>query len=696
MESPYEYYNKQLGVKMRYLIADKDKHPQSLCVANYRAFNKRLNNPEKCEKQLRKGCFGNDALVLFSSLDHTVKHALVFRFGPAPEVVAKSLFVQSYTPDRKAYVFFIAHTYGEDNKKLDLEYVEQYTYNASVLNSVIEIKANRKQFARAKGVNTLDIWQSLSNDVNAFREVNHKLPTTKDGLRRKTLQYINEGYMALISDKFGMKNALKVKEKEQMALLDELIAKHTNLDNVLIANIYEMVATRMNWPTITSQTVANRKKESHLITYAGRNGVSELKNNLLMQHKRTKPTTPMLYWTLDGWDAELMYQQTTIDKKGYSTTTYHNRLTMVVVLDAFNKYPIGYAIGSHESPELIKEAMRNAINHTQELLGSKYNPRQLQSDNYQIKALKPVYEACTKYFTPAQVKNAKSKVIEPYFNHINKTYCRLMDNWSGYNVDSGSKNQPNDEMLNKLKKFFPDEAGCRSQLEQIIRTERNKKGKEFFENWQNVPEDLKLPMPEENYLLALGKTTGETNKLVGEGLLVTIDGLKRTYDNFDLNFRKQAHQDWTILYDSQNTSQVLAVSKDQKHRFMLEQKHNGAMALDDRKENDAEQYDRINKYNENAIKHIVKERQENGLLIENLFKNPLLNDTLAKHLLVDSRGQHKDQRNRERLKHNGEKVLLKQEKQEQKQVERTWQDEQTEYINKKVNINKYLQHEPNH
>ncbi|ENA1803059.1 hypothetical protein ABF179_002484, partial [Flavobacterium psychrophilum] len=155
-----------------------------------------------------------------------------------------------------------------------------------------------------------------------------------------------------------------------------------------------------------------------------------------------------------------------------------------------------------------------------ELFGQRFNPRQLQSDNYQSKTLTPVYEACTKYYTPAKVKNAKAKIIEPYFNHINKTYCRLMDNWSGYNVNSGSKNQPNDEMLNKLKKFFPDEQGCRAQLESIISAERSKKGKEYFENWQNVPEDLKLPMSQENYLLALGKDTGNTNKLEGSGLHV--------------------------------------------------------------------------------------------------------------------------------------------------------------------------------
>lgn len=98
----------------------------------------------------------------------------------------------------------------------------------------------------------------------------------------------------------------------------------------------------------------------------------------------------MTYWTLDGWDVELVYQKRQpVDKKvngetrTYKKTTYHNRKTIVVVLDACGKYPIGYAVGDHESPALIREALRNAIKHARELFGARYKPLQLQSDNYQ-------------------------------------------------------------------------------------------------------------------------------------------------------------------------------------------------------------------------------------------------------------------------------------------------------------------------
>lgn len=691
METPYEYHDKKLGFKIKYLIFDRDLHSESIKVISYKAINGRMNSNTCHEKQLRRASLGFDALVEFSSLCLEWKERITVKFGKPQEEVKKSWFASHYIADREAFDFYLAYTYGE-KVKLDHAIIERYTYQASVLNTVLTMKNNRKQYLKALGCNSVDIWESLSRDVNAFHDVDHKLPTTKSSLRYKVNKYVNEGYAGLISDKFGMQNALKIKEREQEALLDELLAKHTNLDNTLVATVYNAIAEQKNWPTVTAQTVANRKEKSNLVIYAGRNGVSALSNNILMQNKREKPSTPMLYWTLDGWDSELLYQATTIDKKGYSTTTYHNRLTMVVVLDPFNKYPVGYAIGTHETPELIKDALRNAINHTAELFGQRFKPYQIQSDNYQKKVLTPVYEACAKFYTPAKVKNAKSKVIEPYFAHINKTYCKLMDNWSGFGIGTGSKNQPNSEMLNQLRHTFPDEMGCRKQLESIIAAERSKKQKEYLEQWQNTQDEHRLPMPTENYLLALGKSSGSTNKLEGSGLHTKIAGLKRTYDCFDLNFRHQSHQNWNILYDENNLNEVLAISADQKHRFILHEKYTQSMAIADHKENDGEERKRVSEYNKTAVQYITNTRAENANVLDQFFsQNPMLNDTLAKHLLVDSRGQHKDQKNNQRIEHKAKKLLAKQELLIEKESERTWQDEQNDYRKGKININKYLQ-----
>ena len=411
-----------------------------------------------------------------------------------------------------------------------------------------------------------------------------------------------------------------------------------------------------------------------------------------MQVKRSKPTTPMLYWTLDGWDVELLYQDTSVDKKGNKVTTYHNRLTVVVVLDPHNNYPVGYAIGTNESPALIKKALQNSMRHVNSLFGELYMPYQLQSDNYAVKNLTPIYKAITPHFTPAEVGNAKAKVIEPYFGYINKKYCKLLDNWSGHNVDSGSKNQPNTEYLQKIKKQFPDQQGCISQIQSLITAERSKKQEEYQKNWLNTKEEFKQIMSLENYLLTFGSNSEYTNKLTGEGIKLTIEGEKCYFDSFDLNFRHQAHKDWSIQYDTNDLSQVLAVSSDGAERYILEQKYIQPMALADRMDNDAYELKRVRDFNKETVDGLIDEYASNARLLDPFLNRPELNDTLAKHLLTDSVGQHKNHKSRERLEvaKNSSQLVEKTAKKEEKKQLKTFADEQQEYYDSKVNINEYI------
>ena len=153
---------------------------------------------------------------------------------------------------------------------------------------------------------------------------------------------------------------------------------------------------KMDWKQITASSVGVWRDKLDIITHPGRRGGTDFMNNKAMQVKRSKPTSPLYYWTMDGWDAELLYQ-----KNENGRTTYHNRLTVVVVLDPCVNYPIGFSIGTHETPELIKAALRNAVNHTAELFGQRYRTHQLQSDHYAMKALTPLYEGCLLYTSPS-------------------------------------------------------------------------------------------------------------------------------------------------------------------------------------------------------------------------------------------------------------------------------------------------------
>ena len=286
-------------------------------------------------------------------------------------------------------------------------------------------------------------------------------------------------------------------------MLQELASDGRNLDNEMIAMLYNTVASKLGWNTILAGTVANWKLRNMDVQYVGRHGVVAHRNNKAMQVKRRAPRFPLYYWTVDGWDVELLYQQREEREKNgkkYSVVTYSNRPTVVMLLDPCTRYPVGYAIGTHETPELIREAFRNAFKHVKELFGHYYKPWQLQTDNYGKKTLLSFYEACTRVYTPARVKNAKAKVVEPYFKKVNSKYCHLLPNWSGYGVTSRKENQPNDEWLNQNRHKFPGWDGVVGQVEGIIRVLRSESIEKYRQAWGKMAVEDRLEMSDEEYL----------------------------------------------------------------------------------------------------------------------------------------------------------------------------------------------------
>lgn len=430
-----------------------------------------------------------------------------------------------------------------------------------------------------------------------------------------------------------------------------MIEHPNNLPDTLIARMYNAMAAQQEWKKITAGTVAVWRERKRTAAQAGRLGASNFRNHISMQVKRSRPTAPFLMWSLDGWTVELLYQSTRTDGKGHNVTTYTNRLTIVVVLDPYNDYPIGYAVGTHESPALIKEALRNAAKHSQELTGEMLRAYQVQSDRYAIKTMHDIYAVMGKHVTPAQVHNAKTKPVEPYFKHLNMTYCILCNNWSGFGVTTNPKRQPNSEALNKKRRQFPDEAGVRKQIDEMMLLERKAKYQAFIEGMGGLKAEHRLPLSREMYLLNFGAETGFKNVLEGCGLRPTIMGVKREYDSFDLTFRQYGSERWTVKYDPDDLSEVLAVSESGQRRYMLEQKYVQPMALADRGEGDAEQLERIRTYNKQLEAKVGEQIALDYKRTEQLIAaTPALRGSMEDRLLItDSKGQHKDRRSAKRL-----------------------------------------------
>lgn len=608
--------------------------------------------------RVRRACNGRPALYAVEKLPSEYRAEVKRRYIDDEEQVKARVFIDTIVIDQVAAAYY-EEVYIGAGRRLNYEKKMLYTNSASILNAIqvhlSAAAAEQKKVGKSRRVKMSAYWEQMAKFLPRIADVYpHDLPGNPRVLQKKYQQYVRGGqpnYEVLISGKFCNKNAAKAATPEQVAWMVKLLSCHTNLDCQEIADYYNTAAESYGWRKITRYVALDWAQKYGWAVDAGRRGAKEYLNRYAMQVRRFAPTAPGLLWSLDGWTVELYYKKRTEGKRG-GRTTYCNRMTVVVVLDPHNKYPIGYATGYQESPELIKAALRDAVNHTAELFGQRLRPVQIQSDNYQIKIMLPTYEIA-EYVTPAQVGNAKAKPIEPYFRRLNHKYAKkCAGNWSGYGITARKESQPNLEWLNAHKGQIPDEEGVREQIRWIIESERVLKREEYVAGFSKIPADRILPMSTESYLLNFGLETGYKNTLEGSGLNVKLLGERHSYDSFDLEFRKYAHLRWNIKYDPDNMQEVLAISDEGDMRFILEEKHVQPMALADRRPGDAEELQRVRDFNKDLKRMVIEhDAQATEIVRESLLRHPDLNNPYITGVLTDSRGQNKDLKSQYRLEY---------------------------------------------
>ena len=555
---------------------------------------------------------------------------------------------------------------------------QTYYANAIVLSAIV-----RWEQAMAKRGERLD-WEQVVASIQSLDRLDYAcdLPENARKLREKVRAYQQEGLESIVHKNYrGVNtNAVKVHAGEQEDLLIALIAEHRNFDCEDIAKMYNaQCAARQTSPTppseeglkardtkeyewkpITASTVRQWQKKVRFITTASKHGAAAFNNTMTYQVKRSAPSKAMYMWVLDGWDAELLYQS----KKG-TKTTYHNRLTVEVVLDAATKYPIGWAVGETESAELIREALRNAERHVEELTGAMLMPHQIQCDNFARKAMMETYTGLAQYVTPAAVGNAKAKIIEPWFRTLNDKYCKYMPNWSGHGVTAGKAGQPNMDITMKQKSGFPTASEIIMEVAALMGVYRRDAFPAYQAAMALLPESERVVLGTRQYLSLFGENTGQTYSLRGTGINVRIDGTPHQYDllaNPDdkaamaeaIRFREKCWEKWSVVRDPLDTAHILVENKDRTEQYVLTLKDEQPMALKDRKPGDYEKLAAIWKFNKALKEHVTEKLSGHQLNAQCLMHNAQSDgqaaiekrdyETLSKALITDSRGQHKNER----------------------------------------------------
>lgn len=593
---------------------------------------------------LRRGGNGRTALVDWGSMGTKMKARVMEALGCDPAKVDEKSLLKEMLEKREAGLMDMgAYEYFSKVKDVSGHYlkpekVEELWNGAKVLGAIGDVLEVKRKAATMRKLRLSEAreFAALAKEIGELGMA-HGLPESADRLRKKFKDYQMHGYEALVHKATGKEGNRKgkgqVAGEEVEAVIAMLIGSGAKLSDVQVAKVAETMGV-----TIDRRRVQEIRKRHENALMPTREGLRRTANVLPMQVDRERPDMPLKMVSLDGWDVELYYRE---GKSSY------NRLTVVIVTDVMNDYPLGYAIGDGENAELIQEAMRNAIRHTRELFGGYYGLWQVQSDHYAMKAMTPYYEAVAKYVTPARVGNAKAKPIERYFAYLESEYLWVFGNNSGHNITA--KTNANDEWLNKNKASFPDREGCVAQVEKMMEVERSRKIGAMREAWEKGDEALKRPLDMERYLMTYGEKT-RGNMLTANGLRVVREGVEYKFDCFDLEMREHRGERWTICYDERDMNQALAVNEDGTLRYMVEAKKKVPMALVDYTEQDWKNLQEYRDYNKRLVSSLEERRMTLAQKAEGYVTKAMLEGDLSGKLLTDAMGQHKDRKHEQRLK----------------------------------------------
>ena len=532
----------------------------------------------------------------------------------------QTLVEQFFKRDDKAWRFY--NTYNENGFGLTPQQKEDYTTGASWLNLLIEVDATWSKCKKALG---MDKKPELYTAVTRIFEVEQvKLPKAYARLKEKMRVYEAEGYACLISDKIGNANSKKVKDEVALSQLLKLLKHHNQLEDTLVCLMYNDWAVKSGYKMITDVTVGNyrRKHEQEIILF--REGTAAFKQKYGKNVKQELPSAPLLLVNSDDNDLDIYFVEYKRDRNGNLKTNYYHRPVLIVVTDAFNNYPLGFAIGDQPTNNLVKLAYLNAAEHIRELTGEYYFFHQIKADRWGIKSLAPFYQEMGN-FTPTAVKNAKGKSIELSFgaNWHQMLKLTFENGYSGHNITS--KSAINREALELNKKNFYTKDEAYDKIYDFIFNVRNRinrktglsKREEWLQAWENTSPDRKKQISQMEMYQAIGLETSRPVTIRNQAVTTTIGGVEYQFDIPDAYKYDTANMQVRVKYNPYNMSSALIESVDERFKLVVEETATIPMALADFQAGDRTRLNEILNAQKNHIAEIAaSDAQRNSALLQ--------------------------------------------------------------------------------
>ncbi|MDO3641944.1 hypothetical protein [Mucilaginibacter sp. L3T2-6] len=575
----------------------------------------------KARKQITvfgRSAYGREVLIEFETLPLKYRDAITKQYGDPYQYIAKQPLIDyvKINWDDEAERFYSKYVLP-NKSKLPETHVEKYTKAATWLNAIQHFTTDKRALKQALNVSIEAFWE-LVGDLLRSKKV--AVPYASKRLKEALKAYKKDGYACLVEAwRFGNSNSAKINDEVSEALLVQLIAHPHKHDDTIIAAKYNEWAVNNNRAAITPAAVGYWRKKTALLTTLTRDGAAVSYNKFSKRIERERPSAPMLLINSDDNILDLYFKETKENKKGKTVVSEFYRPAVYVIIDAFNDYILGYAIGEEVTIELIKAAYRNAMNHVMELTGDSYLWHQIQTDHWAIDKQKTgplaTFFSNQAHFTPAAVKVAQGKYIERSFGITWHQELKMFPNYAGYNITAQEKRNP--DAIQLLKKDYPDKESAPQYVAKFIENMRQTvnpasglpRKEEWLKAFKNSLKSQKRQITAEKRLQLFGITHTHTNRITAAGIIAEIGKKKYNFEIPNELYMEHVNKQVQVTYDPYNMDEVL-ISDGRGLRFVAKQFQKMPSALADYQPDDRERLNNLLDFKKEINTHIMQQLEE--------------------------------------------------------------------------------------
>ena len=243
------------------------------------------------------GAKGSRAFVIIDSLPPRYKEEVYLRHPETDSVRLAGWVRSNYEIDQSAVVFF--HDREKTGLDLKPDKIREYITNASVLNTCIRLYDNARTYQRIAG-DKYD-WGKMAAAVDSLRvQFGHTLPGSMLRFRKKVAEYRREGYVCLISGKFGNQSARKVDYRTERLILGIAVLPNKPF-NTNVAEMYNQfvcgeldVYDPETGELFNPDDFTDRDGEPRVLSETTINNyLNKPKNRVLIEHKLSSWSTFM-------------------------------------------------------------------------------------------------------------------------------------------------------------------------------------------------------------------------------------------------------------------------------------------------------------------------------------------------------------------------------------------------------------------